>query len=198
LNYSNYIVIDFETDGTNPETCQPIQIAAIVLNPRNLEQYPGAEFNSYIRPDFKSLDVTALEINKIKKEDLEEAPTPKIVWKSFCKFVSQYDVIYDDEKYKPVPVGYNLNYDLTIANRLNKLYGKDIFSIFSLDVMYMVYMWFESSNQLKSLRLDSVREKFKIPSKGAHDALRDVKDTAIILRKFLNLHREMNKRDIKW
>ena len=130
MNYSNYIVLDFETDGVNPETCQPIQIAAIVLNPRNLQVYPGAEFNSYIKPDFKTLDTRALEINKIKIEDLEQAPNPKVVWKSFCKFVNQYDVIHEKDKYKPIPVGYNLQYDLTIANRLNKLYGKDIFSIF--------------------------------------------------------------------
>lgn len=198
MNYSNYIVLDFETDGVNPETCQPIQIAAIVLNPRNLQAYPGAEFNSYIKPDFSTLDTRALEINKIKIEDLEKAPNLKVVWKSFCKFVNQYDVIYEKNKYKPIPVGYNLQYDLTIANRLNKLYGKDIFSIFNLDVMHLVYMWFESSNQIQSMRLDAIREKFRIPSKGAHDALKDVKDTALLLTKFLNLHREMNKKDIKW
>lgn len=191
-------MLDFETDGVNPEVCQPIQVAAIVIDPRNLEPYPGAEFNSYIRPDFETLDVRALEINKINIETLKTAPVPKVVWKSFVKFVKQYDVIHDKDRYRPIPVGYNLDYDLTIANRLNKLYGKDIFSYFKLDVMYMLFSWFESSNELKNNKLDSAREKFKISAEGAHDALKDVKDTGLLLRKLLKLHREMSKKDIKW
>lgn len=47
----NYIcVYDFETDGTDPKKCEPVQIAAVMLNPITLEIVENSEFSSFMRP----------------------------------------------------------------------------------------------------------------------------------------------------
>jgi DNA polymerase III epsilon subunit-like protein len=44
-NFQKICVFDLETDGTNPDKCSPVQIAAIMVDPRKLEIVPDSEFN---------------------------------------------------------------------------------------------------------------------------------------------------------
>jgi DNA polymerase III alpha subunit (gram-positive type) len=199
LNSSNYVIFDFETDGLNVETLQPLQIAAVVVNPRNLQLYEGAHFSSYIRPDFTTLNRDVLEKNKILESDLKDAPLPKVVWKDFAKWVSDFDVVLEKGKKKPIPVGYNIkNYDLPIYKRLNSEYKvKDFFSPFNVDVLELSYCWFENNTQVQSLSLDFLRNFFKLPTKGAHNAIVDVQQTAEIFIEFMKTFRHLGER-IKW
>ncbi len=60
----------------------------------------------------------ALEKNKIKREDLETAPSLKLVWSQFCDFVNQYN--YRKTKWTaPVRAGYNIvRFDDIIIDRI--------------------------------------------------------------------------------
>ena len=62
-----------------------------------------------------------------------------------------------------------------------------------LDIMNLVFYWFENIN-LKSYTLDNIREYLGISKDGAHDALKDVKDCANILIRFLRLHRKLGEK----
>ena len=60
--------------------------------------------------------------------------------------------------------------------------------------MNLVFYWFEHNNELKSYTLDSLRDYFGISKTGAHDALKDVMDTAQIIIRFLKLHRNLGQK----
>jgi exonuclease I len=63
-----------------------------------------------------------------------------------------------------------------------------------VDAMNLIFYWFENNGDLKSYTLDSVRDYFGISKVGAHDALKDVKDTAEIIIRFMKLHRNLSQK----
>ena len=50
-------------------------------------------------------------------------------------------------------------------------------------------MWTEGDPSVKSISMDSLRERMGLSGENAHDALQDVKDTANIFIKMLKTHR---------
>ena len=40
-----------ETDGSNPDVCSPVQIAAVIIDPLRLEIIQDSEFNVTIKPE---------------------------------------------------------------------------------------------------------------------------------------------------
>lgn len=194
MNVANYVVFDFETDGVNPHTCQPLELAAIVVDPRTLLPVHGAEFTSLIKPEAPDkVDKRALQINHLKMEELVEAPDQKTVWNDFVQFVNSYQTKDGKIMRKPIPCGYNIKgYDLIIANRLNEAYhGKEIFSRFSVDVMDISFLWFESNPKVLNLKLDTLRQFFGMASDQSHRALFDVKQTADLLGRYVRLMRRI-------
>ena len=194
------IVFDFETGGRNPMRCQPTQIAAIALDGRNFRL--KGEFNSMMRPiidDDKALaagvdplEEGALKVTGQTRAKLAKAPLPKGVWKKFCAFVNKYNW-KGTPYFAPIPAGFNiLGYDMHIVNRLCKEFGpwddkrqqqKLFHQIYKIDVMDDVWLWTEGDPNVKSISMDSLRERMGLSSENAHDALHDVKDTANIFIK---------------
>ena len=87
---------------------------------------------------------------------------------------------------------------MKIINRLCKEFGpwdekrgeQQLFSkVYKIDVMDNVWMWTEGDPSIKSISMDSLRERMGLSSENAHDALQDVKDTANIMIKFMKTHR---------
>jgi exonuclease I len=60
--------------------------------------------------------------------------------------------------------------------------------------MCYTFGWFENSVEPESYSMDTLRKFFGMSEEGAHDALQDVKDTWLILSKFLKLQRNLTKR----
>jgi DNA polymerase III epsilon subunit-like protein len=103
----------------------------------------------------------------------------------------------------PIAAGYNIHrFDLHIIERLSQKYGnlnkEEKTSLFyprdTVDAMNLIFYWFENNGDLKSYTLDSVRDYFGISKVGAHDALKDVKDTAEIIIRFMKLHRNLSQK----
>jgi DNA polymerase III epsilon subunit-like protein len=101
----------------------------------------------------------------------------------------------------PIAAGYNINrFDLNIIDRLSKKYGNlnkenrtDLFFPRDVvDIMNLVFYWFENNNDLKNYTLDTLRDYFGISKEGAHDAAKDIHDSAKILIRFLKLHRNLS------
>ena len=202
----DYIVFDFETGSRNPRKTQPTQIAALALDGRNFKL--KGTFNSEIRPvmddekaiemGFDPLEDEALRITGKNREDLAKAPLPKTVWKKFCDFVNQYNW-KGTQFFAPIPAGFNIiGFDMIIVDRLCKAYGpydkerqqQKLFNkIYKVDMMDNMFMWTEGDPSIKSISMDSLRDRMGLSKENAHDALQDVKDTANIMIKFMKTPR---------
>lgn len=210
-------VFDFETDGSDPEICSPVQLAAIMIDPIKLEIIDGSEFNVNCKPEVLEKDSNYIyetdiidfhaKVKGCSNEDIYKAwngySSQAIAWNSFVSYLDKYHCGNRKKKSMfsaPIAAGYNINrFDMKIINRLSKkyknidpkegnttlFYPRDV-----LDIMNLVFYWFESSD-LKSFSLDNIREYLGISKDGAHDALKDVKDCANILIRFMRLHRNL-------
>jgi exonuclease I len=214
-------VFDFETDGSDPNNCSPVQLAAVMVDPVKLTIIDGSEFNSTCKPELMQSDDNYryetdiidfhAKVKGCSKEDIyvlwKKYPLQEIMWKSFVSYLEKYHDGGRKTKTMfsaPIACGYNINrFDLKIIDRLSSkyknidpkegrsclFYPRDV-----LDVMNLVFYWFENTSELKSLSMDSIRDYLGISKDGAHDALKDVKDTANILIRFMRLHRNLGKK----
>lgn len=219
INYNKICVFDFETDGSDPRLCSPVQIAAIMIDPIQLSIIPDSEFNINFKPE-------PLEANpdhiyegdildfhaKVKGTDKESVlnewkkyPSQKSSWSLFTDYLDKYHSRGSKKSQfsAPIAAGYNIHrFDLVIVDRLstkynnlnkekrsNLFYTRDV-----IDIMNWVFLWFENNGDLKSYSLDSIREYFGISKDGAHDALKDVKDSAEVLIRFMKLHRKLGQK----
>ena len=219
-NQQKICVFDFETDGKDPEKCSPVQVAAVIVDPVKLEVVKDSEFNINMKPlsieqnpDFTYegddvLDFHAKVRNSTRGEILEAwraYPKQEVGWK---QFVSYLDLYHTRSQRKsnfsaPIAAGWNINkYDLKIIDRLSRQYGNTnsegnnniFYPRDVLDIMNVMFYWFEGNNNLKNYTLDHVRDYFGISKEGGHDALKDVRDTAEIMIRFLRLHRSLSKK----
>jgi DNA polymerase III epsilon subunit-like protein len=216
VNYNKICVFDFETDGVNPEKCSPVQLAAIMVDPINLEIIPNSEFNCNFKPEcmeedpnfeYKTdiLDFHA-KVKGCSKDDVykewQEYPKQSVAWKMFVDYLDKYHSRNSKKSQfsAPIAAGYNIyRFDLPIIERLsrkNKNVNKEgtsniFFPRDVIDSINLVYYWFSHNNELKSFKLDTLRDYFGITKDGAHDAIKDVRDTAEIIIRFLKLHRNL-------
>lgn len=208
--FRNIICFDFESGSRNPLRCQPTQIAALALDGRDFK--PKGEFNSLMRPilddeEALRMGVDPLEEEALKKtrktrEELAKAPAPKAVWNKFCNFVNKYNW-KGTTYFAPIPCGFNIiGYDMKIIDRLCKEYGpwddnrqsqKLFHQIYKIDVMDDIWLWTEGDPNVKSISMDSLRERMGMPTENAHDALQDVKDVANIFIKLQKSRRAAYK-----
>lgn len=217
-NFQKLCVFDLETDGVNPDKCSPVQIAAIIVDPMKLEIVKNSEFNINLKPevlqdnadydysDSDVLDFHAKVRNSTKAEILKSwsgYQKQDNGWKAFVSYLDMYHTRSDKKSCfsAPIAAGYNINrFDLRIIDRLSVKYNnvnkEGRSSLFYprdvLDLMNVMFYWFEGSNELKNYTLDHVREYFGLSTEGSHDALKDVQDTAELVIRFLKLHRKLS------
>jgi DNA polymerase III epsilon subunit-like protein len=207
MNYNDICVFDFETGSRNPHKTQPIQIAAVMIHGRRLSIQPDGYFESLIKPlgDEKAIEAgldpiedEALAVNGKTRAEIARAPHPKTVWQKFTTFVEKFN--YKKSSWTaPIAAGHNIeNFDMIIAERLCQEHGpinkkrneQGLFNpIHRMDLMRDVFMWTENNPQMRSVSMDSIRDWMGLSKENAHDALQDVKDTALVLIKFLKLYR---------
>jgi exonuclease I len=219
-NKQKICVFDLETDGSDPESCDPVQIAAIMVDPIKLEIIPDSEFNINCKPlildkkkdyayeDSDVLDFHAKVSNSSKDKVLatwHNYPKQSASWKMFVSYLEKYHTrsARKNQFSAPIAAGYNINkFDLRILQRLSKKYknvnkegNSDLFYPRDvIDIMNLLFYWFESNDELQKYTLDHFRDYVGISKEGAHDALKDVKDSAEILIRFLKLHRNLSQK----
>jgi DNA polymerase III epsilon subunit-like protein len=134
MNFNPICVYDYETSGKNAQTCQVIQIAAVMVHSRKLKQVD--EFSTWIRPDWDSPGVEEdtiqwhaenqrMTVEKFK-EMLNGFPTIDTVWPKFTDWVDKYNFGKTRATaYKaPIAAGYNIvNFDNVITDRLCEKFG---------------------------------------------------------------------------
>ena len=229
-------VYDFECDGNKPETCEPVQLASVMIHPHSLEIVDGSEFCSWMRPvdinepDYldntdksqrgepvsKVLDwhcgnyyqdfaeMKEEEKDKVRNEILnkwKKAPEQKLVFGQFCSYLAGFNARQSrkDKFGAPIRAGMNIRrFDNVLMDRLCHKYGqvgKEGQKIFyprdTVDIGDLAFLWFRDLPEPKSYNMDELRLFFGISGDLAHDALKDVRDEARIIQKFLRLHREL-------
>ena len=219
INYNKICVFDFETDGSDPSSCSPVQIAAIMIDPLNLEIIDDSEFNINFKPevlennDNYKYETDILDFHsKVRgcsQDDILKSwyqyPKQELSWKMFTNYLQKYHSrgTKKSQFSAPIAAGYNIHrFDLHIIDRLSRKYNNlnkenktDLFyPRDTVDAMQLMFYWFEHNGDLKSYSLDTVRDYFGISKTGAHDALKDVKDTAAIIIRFLKLHRNLGQK----
>jgi DNA polymerase III epsilon subunit-like protein len=162
INNNNFVVFDFETGSTNvyQETCEPLELAAVIVSGRTLQVVEGSEFQSFIKPyDEKNLTSGALAVGGKTQEQISEyldnirkAPTRKEVFESFCSYLSRYRT-GKNMWGNCIPVGHNIiSFDLPLLNRLCIEFGKIstdgrqtiLHPIHVSDTMNHCFHWFEN------------------------------------------------------
>lgn len=206
MNTNPILFFDFETTDKYPETCEITEIAAKCYNGVTLEPFENGEFKSLVKPldpKFWSGEIgdDALRITGITREELKDAPHPKVVWGQFVTFVERFNKKKDSWN-SPIASGANIrNFDIPIANRYNKLYGPKkeatiLFNTFKcIDLMDVLFMWFEGSNSLQNFKNETLRDYFGYKDKSAHRAMTDVLFCADLIIRFLRYHRRLNAND---
>lgn len=187
---------DTETSSIDPNTTQVLSIGCVMVNPRKLEIIPNSEFYSLVKPTNEAtVEAQALEKNKLKLEDLREAPELSVVWPTFARYLDGYK----KEKTKwgcPVQCGYNITeFDSIIAKRYNQQFniGEMWHPFHSIDVMLDLLRWRHNEN-IRSISFDNTRKYMGMSAEGAHNSLQDAKDSATLGIKFLLLYRSIKPR----
>lgn len=124
--HNKYCILDFETTGADPNYAQPVSIGATMLDGRRLTICENGTFYSLVNivPDedvdnfnLRPLEQKALDVNKLTLEQVRAAPPLKKVWGDFCDWV-KYHNPKNDQWDAPLLCAYNLDYDKTIAKRI--------------------------------------------------------------------------------
>lgn len=222
---NNICVFDFETDGSDPSVCSPVQLSAVIVDTQRLEIIKDSEFNAFLKPERIENSKANLDVSiyadsdilewhgKIKGMDKTEIfdtwikyPEQKHSWQQFVSYLDNYHQKNRKSKSQfsaPIACGYNIiRFDMKIINRLSQKYGhinkENNTNLFhprdQVDLMNIAWLWFENLSDVKSLSLDNLREYLGIDKTNAHDAIKDVKDCAEMLIRFLRLHRNLSSK----
>jgi DNA polymerase III epsilon subunit-like protein len=125
---------------------------------------------------------------------LKDAPSAKSALENFKSYADEHN--YKKRMWDaPIPAGYNsVGYDHPILDRYMLELGMSSFfhPIIKLDIMLMMWPFFENDPDIKSLSADNLIRGHMGYSKGTgHDALSDVIMTAELLCKTMHLHRRV-------
>ena len=209
MNNRWIIVFDWETDGKDPLTCNPVELAAIPIDPRTLEIKKEKAFNTVIKPPGftkeeyftddrqKTIEWHAKQ-RGVASEDIiatwKKGKSQKIAWKNFCEYCKKFNIekSYGNWHTEPIAAGYNIvGFDLPICQRMADKHktGMPFSKTSKMDVMDLLFYWFENLDEPKNMRLDTMREFFSLKTAQAHEAYSDTLDTAKLLVQFLQFHR---------
>lgn len=215
---NNLVVYDFETSSPDSHTCQPVQLAACVLHPISFEPLPDSFFCTYMRPEMDNEDKfysdnlqTILWHAKNYKTEPEKifeiwkkAPPQKDAWNNFVSYLGKYNKnpSRPNRFGAPCRAGMNIRrFDDNIIERLCKKYGnltkgepnifhpRDVF-----DLLDMCVLWLHPLAEPENYNMSELRKFFGLSEEGSHDALKDVKDEAEIIGRFMKLHRNLAPR----
>lgn len=212
MNHRWIIVYDLETDGPDPTTANPVEIAAVPVNPRTLEikmddtfevtvKPPGIDKDDYFTTGVqKTIDWHA-STRGCSSEDIvstwKKGKSQKVAMKNFCSYLQKYHIEKDPVRRiyftEPAYSGYNVDGfdDIIIRNMCDKHKLDYPFAkMGNMDLLHYITYWFENMPEPENYKMDTLKEFFGLQSHGqAHSAISDVVDTAKILVRFLKFAR---------
>jgi len=213
--FRKFCIFDFETDGTNPDVCEPVQLAAVIINPYKLEIVPDSQFQIVMQPPLLAesvdkdiqqqyidshMDTIAWHANNyhVKPEEIIErwknGTEQSRAWQLFV----QYCMLHNPKQNMGtavVPGGANIRrFDLRIIDRLKDKYNTKKWLFWPrdvLDIQDLAFYWFESLREPRSYNMDTLRQFLGLSTAGGHDAMKDVLDTTQMIIRFLKFMRNI-------
>ena len=173
------IFIDTETTGTDPVKNDIITMSGIIVINEEIKE----TFDYKIKPfDMESIDIKALDVNKIKVEDLVNFEDPRLVFKKFTSLLGKYVDQYN-KKDKFLFYGFKSSFDSDMVRNFflkndSKFYGS-YFHNPSIDVMQIANFYLTENNkrdQLDKFKLIDVANYFGINTKDKelHTSMDDI------------------------
>lgn len=176
------LLLDIEATGVNVAKHEMIQLAAILLDKKTLEE--KKVFSSYIKPKhWANRDPGAMAICKITWDQVKDAPPLK-------KVLQQFDKTFGGNV---IPSTYGGNLDaifLTAAYRNSGLkypFEYHTFNMWPICYLYMAkHKKLINKKRFVGFSLEDIADHFKVPrEQDRHDALGDCRYEAAVLRKLV-------------
>lgn len=201
MDNRNLICFDLETSNINPAIAEIVSIGAVAINRNNLSFMD--EFYSLVKPlNEDNIDNEALKVCRLTREQLSEAPEPKLIFPIFADWIKKFNTRKDKSAWgAPIPCGWNITgFDLPIFARYCKefKYWDDkrnnqtlLNPIFSFDVMQHMWFWTRTNPDVDKLKLSEILSTMGMSvdtiENEAHNSLWDAKVTAKIAVKLLQI-----------
>lgn len=180
---AGYVVFDLETTGTDPNTCEIAEIAAI----RVIGGEVAHEFSTFVHIDGEMPD-NARSVNHIADEYLTDAPHMRAALEPFIEFIGDDSVL----------VGHNINvFDIPVLTRVAANCGLEFKYSKAEDTLALSKMAWPD---LGRYNMDNLRKRLGLSGDGAHRALKDCMDEMRVYelaKKELADHPERTKRGPK-
>lgn len=199
---NHLICFDTETGGSDPYSCEPLEISAIVFDINTLEEKENGRFSALVKPDnWDIVSDEALKVNKLTREELSLARDQETVIREFVNFCKQFQKNDKSSWECLMPCGFNINgFDLIIMDRMCKKYdildGKGRQKLFhpfhKFDLADIIRPFFYNNDELSSYSLDNVCNYFGYKRETSHRAMVDVEATWSILKRFLVLYKGLS------
>ncbi len=174
------LLFDLECTGLDVTKHEIIQIAAILLDKKTLKQKKS--FATYVKPKrWAKRDPEAMSVNKIKWDQLKDAPDMKTVLKQFNQtfgsdvtptmYGGNLDIIFFPAAFRSVKMKYPFTVQYT-------------FNLWPLCYFYMAkHKSLNNRKKFAGFTLEDVGKKLGVKkAEGRHDALVDCEYEAEILR----------------
>jgi DNA polymerase III epsilon subunit-like protein len=187
----NLLGFDFETSGTDTETCQILQIGAAIVDGKSYNVKDT--FATLVKPEFpEQVEKEALAVNHLKMDDLMKAPSVEVIFHTFAQWTQKFNVNKQKNTWgAPIGVTFNgASFDIPILKRYCKRFGywdkkwnnqTLINPIFNIDVMQHIWLYMKGLLDLPNTKLTTICEYMGVSKeeidKCAHDAVWDVKQT---------------------
>lgn len=175
----DFLLIDIEATGTDITRHEMIQLAAVLLDKKTLEE--KASFNSYIKPKKWALrSREAMAVNQIPWDELKDAPDMRSVLKYFVSCFPKEVTMAHYGGMIDIPF-------LAAAFRDSKMKYPYDYHVFDFWPVFYTYMAGQKKltdpTKIPGFSLDSIAKHFKVKVDGKrHDALTDCRVEAEVLR----------------
>lgn len=156
---SDYVVIDTETTGYDPNYDSIIELGAV----KYINKKPVSEFSSLVNPGF-DIDSFVIEKTGITNSELRLAPSLPEVLPKFLDFIGN-----------SVVIGHNVNFDINFIYDATQNHNLAFFSNDFIDTLRFSRLLFK---EYQNHRLEDLAERFKIKKYRMHRALSDCFATA--------------------
>jgi DNA polymerase-3 subunit epsilon len=167
---NDYVVIDLETTGLNPEYSDIVELSAV----RFADFEPAETFSTLVRPA-RGISYQASRVNGITKEMVEDAPLIEEVKDEFLDFIKSDRIL----------VGQNIQFDLGFLRRNGMPLSERRYKIYDTMRMARIHL---CRGEVKNHKLGTLCGYYRIENKEAH---RGVSDCIATGKLFARLAREM-------
>jgi len=170
------LLIDVETTGIDPSKDSIIQLAALILDRRNLSELDS--FSIFIRPDTQ-ISVQAFSIHGISEKDLADA-------KDLCAALDEFQAFAPSDA---LLSGHNVSFDMNFLKTGYAKCGLHFpFDYHTIDIWSIAFFVISAVGiSLESYSLSDLANFFGVKRSVKHDALEDVRVSAIIARNLLQV-----------